>query len=169
MKKCRRMKRQRCMSKNWIYSWPWKSSRIRQQYCRSESFAMKTGTPTNGSTVKNHFSFKTRFGYSATRKTSFLSWFLVCCRVLPPTFPLQTLWHLQYRRLIILYLPQARTSPTRTVLSDRVTREREDLSGIDSHPVLVSSSHVERIELSDPLLAKPTQNPKPKKKRKPTV
>ena len=45
----------------------------RQQYCRSESFAMKTGIPTNGSKVKNHISLKTGFGYSATRRTSFRS------------------------------------------------------------------------------------------------
>ena len=44
------------------------------------------------------------------------------------------------------------TSSTTTVLSDSETREREDLSGIDSHPVPVSSSHVERIERGDPLL-----------------
>ena len=37
------------------------------------------------------------------------------------------------------------TSPTTTVLSDSETREREDLSGIDSHPVPVSSSHVEEM------------------------
>ena len=55
------------------------------------------------------------------------------------------------------------TSPTTTVSSDRETREREDLSGIDSHPVPVSSSHVERIERGDPLLPKPTKNPKPNK------
>ena len=43
------------------------------------------------------------------------------------------------------------TSPTLTVLSDSETREREDLSGIDSHPVPVSSSHVqEMIERGDP-------------------
>ena len=36
------MKKQWCMSKNWIYSWLWKSSKTRQQYCRSESFSMKT-------------------------------------------------------------------------------------------------------------------------------
>ena len=53
------------------------------------------------------------------------------------------------------------TSPTTTVLSDSETREREDRSGIDSHPVPVSSSHVERIERGDPLLPKPTKNPKP--------
>ena len=33
-----------------------------EQYCRSESFAMKTGIPTNGSMVKNHISLKTGFG-----------------------------------------------------------------------------------------------------------
>ena len=39
---------------------------------------MKTGTPTNGSMVKNHISLKTGFGYHAIRKTSFLLWFQVC-------------------------------------------------------------------------------------------
>ena len=56
------------------------------------------------------------------------------------------------------------TSPTTNVLSDSETRERQDLSGIDSHPVLMSSSHVEEmIERGDPLLPKPTKNPKPNK------
>ena len=46
------------------------------------------------------------------------------------------------------------TSPTTTTSSDSETREREDLSGIDSHPVPVSSSHVEEmIERRDPLCA----------------
>ena len=64
------------------------------------------------------------------------------------------------------------TSPT-TVLSDSETRTREDLSGMDSHPVLVSSSHVERIERGDPLsaaktgsAAKPTKNKKTKTKQR---
>ena len=39
-----------------------KVSITRQQYCRSESFAMKTGIPTNGSMVKNHISLRTGFG-----------------------------------------------------------------------------------------------------------
>ena len=38
------------------------------------------------------------------------------------------------------------TSPTTTVLSDSETRVREVLSGINSHPAPVSSSHVERTE-----------------------
>ena len=55
------------------------------------------------------------------------------------------------------------SSPTTTVSSDSETRERENLSGIDSHPVPVSSSHDEEmIERGDPLFApKPTKNPKP--------
>ena len=55
------------------------------------------------------------------------------------------------------------TSQTTTVSSGSETRAREDLSGVDSHPVLVSSSHVERIERGDPLLPKPTKNPKHQK------
>ena len=60
------------------------------------------------STVKNHISSKTVFGYFATRRTSFRPWFLVCHRGLPPIFPLRHLWHFQGRRLIIRHLPQAR-------------------------------------------------------------
>ena len=55
------------------------------------------------------------------------------------------------------------TSPTTTVSSDSETRPRGDLSEIDSHPVPVSSSHVERKERGDPLLPKPTKNSKPDK------
>ena len=55
------------------------------------------------------------------------------------------------------------TSPTTTVSCDSETRAREDLCGIDSYPVSVSSEHVERKERGDPL-TKPTKNPKPNKK-----
>ena len=54
------------------------------------------------------------------------------------------------------------TSPRTTVSRDSEARAREDLSGIDSHPAPVSSSHVERTERCDPL-TKPTKNPKPNK------
>ena len=43
--------------------------------CRSESFAMKTDIPMDGSMVRNHISSKTGFGYLATRRISFLLWF----------------------------------------------------------------------------------------------
>ena len=49
------------------------------------------------------------------------------------------------------------SSPTTTVLSDSETREREDLSGIDSHPVPVSSPHVEDEERGDPLCSDTTE------------
>ena len=46
------------------------------------------------------------------------------------------------------------TSPTTTASSDSETREREYRSGIDSHPVTVSSPNVEEmIERGDPLFA----------------
>ena len=54
------------------------------------------------------------------------------------------------------------TSSTTSVISDSETREREDLSDIDSHPVSVSSSHVEEmIERWGPLLPEPIKNEKP--------
>ena len=49
-----------------------------------------------------------------------------------------------------------------TVSSDSETRAREDLCGIDSYPVSVSSKNVEGKEQGD-LLTKPTKNPKPNK------
>ena len=54
------------------------------------------------------------------------------------------------------------TSPTTTVSNDSETRAREDLCGIDSYPVSVSSEHVERKERRD-LLTKPTEKSKPNK------
>ena len=42
------------------------------------------------------------------------------------------------------------TSPTMIVSSDSETRAREDLCGIDSYSVFVSSEHVERKEQGDP-------------------
>ena len=82
--------------------------KTRQQYSRLESFAMKTDILMNGSMVKNHISFKTGFGYNATRRTSFLSWFQACQRVLPPVLIIQLQRHLQDRRGIVLHLLQAR-------------------------------------------------------------
>ena len=54
------------------------------------------------------------------------------------------------------------TSPTMTVSSDSEIRASEDMCGIDSYPVSVSSAHVERNEWWD-RLTKPTKNPKPNK------
>ena len=57
----------------------WKSLRIRQQFCRWESFAMNMDTHMSGSTVKNHISFKMVFEYSVIQKkcrTNRGSWFI---------------------------------------------------------------------------------------------
>ena len=170
MEKCRRMKRPQCMSKNWIYSWLWKSSTTHHQYYRSESFAMKTDILMNGSTVKKNISLKTGFGYNATRRTSFRSWFQACQRVVPPVLILQPQWHLQDRRVIILHLPQARLLHQLRQYQATVRFETEDQSGIDSPPVPVSSSNVEEmIERINPLFAadsgmRPQANPKSKNK-----
>ena len=69
---------------------------------------MKTDILMNGTTEKNHISLKTGFGYNATRRTSFLSWFQACQRVLPPVLILQLQGHLHDRRGIVLHLLQAR-------------------------------------------------------------
>ena len=180
MEKCKRMKRQLCMSKNWIHSWQRTSSWIRQQFYRSESFAMNTDTHTSGSTVKNHIPLKTVFGYSATQRTSFRSWFLVYQRVLPQACPFQHSWHFQGRKLIILRLPQARLphQPWHLQLCQTTTQAREDLCGIDSYPVTVSSKHVERQARGDlcssgtpeeQLLTEPTKNPKTKQNEDPDL
>ena len=125
---------------------------------------MTTDILMNGSTVKNHISFKTVFGYSATRRTSFQSWFLVYQRVLP-SFPSST--SLTPSRQEIDHPTSSSssfTSPTTNVSSDSEIRAREDLCGIDSYPVSVSSEYVERKERGDQL-TKPTKNPLQKKRR----
>ena len=109
---------------------------------------MNTDTHTSGSTVKNHISLITVFGYSAIRRTSFRSWFLVYQRVLP--------------QACLLHHPSHRESVD--------GQERGDPCGIDPCPAAVSSEHVERQERGDPcsseisaeqLLTKPTKNPQP--------
>ena len=79
---------------------------------RQERFAMNMDIHMSGSTVKNHISSKTGFGYPATRRTSFLLWFLVYQRVLPQACPLPLNLHqfqrkFQDRRVIVEHLLQA--------------------------------------------------------------
>ena len=154
MVKCRRMKRLQFVSESWIYSWRWNSSRIRQQFYRWESFAMNMDTHMSGSTVKNHISLKMVFEYSAIRKISCQSWFLVCQRVLPQAFPHQHPWHLQGRRLIS---PPMTSS---TVSTESETRqERGDPCGIESYPATVWGRPVDQAN----------QKSQTKKKTKTTI
>ena len=60
------------------------------------------------------------------------------------------------------------TSPTMTVSSDNETRTREDLCGIDSCPVSVSSEHLERKERRRPV-DQANQKSNTKKKTKTTI
>ena len=49
----------------------------------------ETGILMDGSTVNNHISLETGFGYNTKRRTSFRSWFQALHRVLPPVLILQ--------------------------------------------------------------------------------
>ena len=78
--------------------------KTRQQYCRLESFAMKTDIPMNESMVKNHISLKTGFEYNVIRRTSFLLWFQACLVRPLDLHKLQR--HLRDRRVIPHHLLQ---------------------------------------------------------------
>ena len=158
MVKCKRMKRQLCMSKNWIYSWQWKSSRTRQQCYRLESFAMKTGIPTNGSMVKNHISLRKEFGLFATQRTSFLLWFQAC-QVRPLDLH-QLQGHLWNRRVIPHHLLHPHLLHVQ--LGEMSVREREDAPNNDISPVPVSNSVDDRSGQPDETQVNKT--PKPNKK-----
>ena len=124
MEKCKRMKRQLCMSKNWIYSWQWKYSKTRQQDCRSESFAMTTDFLVTGSMVKNT-SHQKEFGYPATRRTSFLLW-LLACQIRLQDLILQLQGHLQDKWVIAQRLLRARLPHLQRV-KFRLENERIEL------------------------------------------
>ena len=101
------------------------------------------------------------FRIQCNTENSFRSWSLVYQRVPSSSLPSST--SMTPSRQEIDHptsSSSSSTSPTMTVSSDSGTRAREDLSGIDSHPAPVSSSHVERTERGDSL-TKPTPNPKP--------
>ena len=66
---------------------------------------------------------------------------------------------------IVPHLPQGRLPHHPHLCQATVRRAREDLSGIDFHPVSVSSEHVEPKERGDPF-TKPTKNLKPNQKRR---
>ena len=148
---------------------------------------MNTDTHTSGSTVKNHISFQTVFEYSVIRKTSYQSWFPVYQRVLSqacllqhPMTPLrQEIGHPKSSSSSSISTPMTSSTeidhsdhPPTTVSSGSVDRQEwRDPYGMDHHPAIVSSEIVERqvwrdlysSEISEELLNKPTQIPKPNK------
>ena len=120
---------------------------------------MKTGIPTNGSMVKNHISSKTGFGFSATRRTSFLLWFQACqIRVLDLTHKLRR--HFQDRGVITQHLLPARLHHFHQVKFK--TREREDRIESDISRVTVSTMVDERSGRPD--IDQANINLKPNKK-----
>ena len=97
----------------------------------------------NGSMVKNHISFKTGFGYNATRRTSFPI-------VVPglSTSSSSSSHHStsktpsRQERLCSTSSSSSSSSP-KTSSSDNETREKEDQTESDTSPVPVSSSNVD--------------------------
>ena len=86
---------------------------------------MKADILMNGSDVKNHISFKTGFGYNATRRTSFLSWFQACqIRLLDLTHQLRG--HFQDMGVITQHLLPARLRHLQQV-KFRLNNERIEL------------------------------------------
>ena len=98
----------------------------------------------NGSMVKNYISCKMGFGYSATRRTSPLSWFQACQRVRAQDLISQLQGHLQDRRV--------------TNSSGNETRERENRIESDISPVTVSTTVDDRS--GQPVVDQANKTPK---------
>ena len=109
---------------------------------------MNTDTLTSGSTVKNHISFKNGIRIQCTTENFVPIVVLGLSSSSSSNFPSST--SMTPTRQEIDHptsFSRSSTSPTTTVSSDSETGAREDLRGIDSRPVSVSSEHVERKEL----------------------
>ena len=145
--KFRRMKRPHTTSKNWIYSWLCKSSRTRQQSYRSESFAMKTDILIGGSTVKKPHLLEIGIRIQCNTENFLLI-------VVPGLWTsLSSSSHFSTSMTPSRQESNHPTSSSRSTISPTTTIPRkEDLSGIDSHPVPVPSPNFEEmIERWDPL------------------
>ena len=116
----------------------------------------------SGSMVKNHISFKTGFGYNATRRTSFLSWFQACQRVRPPVLISQLQGHLQDRRVIVLHLLQARLRHQQQ--HQAIMRLEKERIEFKVTPLQCLCQLWLTIERSNPLWTKPIKIPKTHKK-----
>ena len=116
----------------------------RQQYCRSESFAMKTDILMNGSMVKIHISLKTGFGYNVVVRN-----FVPIVVPGLSTSSSSSSYHStsktpsRQERPCSTSSSSSSSSPT-TSSSDNVTREREDGTESDISPVTASTTDDER-------------------------
>ena len=104
------------------------------QYCRSESFAMKTGIPMNGSMVKNHISLRTGFGLSAIQKILF--------PIVVPGLSSSSYGSSSTSRTPLKQeshsSSSSSSSPSSPTVGDLSVREREDVTNSDISPVPVS-------------------------------
>ena len=122
--------------------------------------------PTNGSMVKNHISLKTEFGYNATRRTSFPSWFPgLSTSSSSGSHPSTSMTPSRQERPCSTSSSSSSSSST-TSSSDNETREKEDRTESDTSPVPVSSSNVDD-RTGQPVVDQANQKlPKTNKKRK---
>ena len=124
---------------------------------------MNTDTLIDGSAVKNHISLKNGIRIQCNTENFVPIVVLGLSTSSSSSFPSSTSMTPSRQKIDHpTTSSSSSTSPTTTVSSDSETGAREDLSGIDSYLVSVSSEHVERKERRDPL-TKPTKNPKPNK------
>ena len=101
----------------------------------------------SGSTVKNHVSLKTAIRIQCNTENFVPIVVLGLSTSSSSSLPSSTSMTLSRQEIDHpTSSSSSSTSPTSNVSSDSETRAREDLSGIDSHPALVPSSHDERQE-----------------------
>ena len=159
MEKCRRMKRQRCMSKNWIFSWLWKSSKARQQCCRLESFAMKTDIPLNGQ--KPHL---IRNGIRIPCNTE--NFVPIVLPGLSSSSSGSSSTSKTLSRQESHSSSSSSTSSSSPTLSEIQIREREDRNESDISPVHVSTTVDDRSGRPDDTQANKNQKPNKKESKK---
>ena len=142
-------------------SWQWKTLRMRQQFYRSKSLVINTDTLMSGSTVKNHISLWIVFGYNVTRISCSDrdSWLVIefFSNFLSSTSMTSSGLEIDHPT----FCSSSSTSSVTTVSDDSETKAREELSGIDFHPISVSSEHFGWKERGDPF-PKSSKNPKSK-------
>ena len=89
--KCKRMRKQQCMSKNCTYSWQWSSSKIHQQFSHLESSARTTNVLLSGPVVSYHISLKIGRRIQCNTK-NFVSIVALGLSTSSPSSPTSTSW-----------------------------------------------------------------------------
>ena len=127
----------------WI-PWQWKSSRIRQQFYRQESFAMKTDILMNGSMVKNHISLKNGIRIQCNTE-NFVPVVVpgLSTSSSSSSYHSTSMTPSRQERHCSTSSSSSSSSPTTATSSDNETREREDRTENDTSPVPVSSFNVD--------------------------